>query len=65
VTTTVSELEANPSTLEARSAAICDGVYKLQEGLIVCLDPRRLRPLQLARSGLFGAVKPNKTLETK
>lgn len=65
ITMTASELEANPNTLEARSAVIFDGVYKMQDGLIVRLDPRRLRPLQLARSGLFGAMKQDKTLEPK
>jgi len=63
VTTTASELEANPSTLEARSAAIFDGVYKMQAGLMVRLDPRRLRPLQLARSGLFGNAKQQRGWE--
>jgi len=57
VTMMPSELAGNPSTLEARSAALFDGVYKMKTGLMVRLDPQRLRPLELARSGLFGAAK--------
>ncbi|MGP8260924.1 MAG: chemotaxis protein CheW [Acidobacteriaceae bacterium] len=46
-------LEANPSGLDARSMALFDGAYKLHPGLMVHLDPQRLRPSRLAESGLF------------
>jgi purine-binding chemotaxis protein CheW len=48
-------LEANPSGLDARSQELFDGAYKLPSGLIVRLDPQRLRPSRLAESGLFGS----------
>ena len=48
-------LEANPSGLDERSQEIFDGAYKLPSGLIVRLDPQRLRPSRLAESGLFGS----------
>ena len=47
-------LEANPSGLDARSQELFDGAYKLPSGLMVRLDPQRLRPSRLAESGLFG-----------
>ena len=47
-------LEANPSALDARSLALFDGAYRMQTGLVVRLDPQRLRPSRLAQSGLFG-----------
>ena len=48
-------LEANPSGLDARSQELFDGAYKLPSGLMVHLDPQRLRPSRLAESGLFGS----------
>ncbi len=57
VTMAPSELAANPSTLEARGTALFDGVYKMETGLMVRLAPQRLRPLELARTGLFGGAK--------
>ena len=50
-----SALEANPSGLDARSMEMFDGAYKLPSGLLIHLDPRRLRPSRLAGSGLFGS----------
>jgi purine-binding chemotaxis protein CheW len=50
-----SALEANPSGLDARSQELFDGAYKLPSGLMVRLDPQRLRPSRLAESGLFGS----------
>ena len=49
-----SALEANPSGLDERSQELFDGAYKLPSGLMVRLDPQRLRPSRLAESGLFG-----------
>jgi purine-binding chemotaxis protein CheW len=54
-------LGANPSTLGARSMALFDGAYRMQSGLMVRLDPRRLRPSQLARNRLFGTPQPGRT----
>jgi len=50
-------LETNPGALDARGVALFDGAYRMQPGLIVRLDPRRLRPSRLAESGLFGVSK--------
>jgi purine-binding chemotaxis protein CheW len=46
-------LEANPSTLEARGKWLFEGAYKMQTGLMVQLDPKKLRPSRLAETGLF------------
>jgi purine-binding chemotaxis protein CheW len=46
-------LEANPCTLEARERWLFDGAYKRRAGLLVQLDPLRLRPSRLAETGLF------------
>lgn len=50
-------LESNPSALDVRSMALFDGAYKMPSGLMVRLDPQRLRPSRLAESGLFAASK--------
>jgi purine-binding chemotaxis protein CheW len=46
-------LEANPCTLEPRERWLFDGAYKMRTGLMVQLDPLRLRPSRLAEAGLF------------
>jgi purine-binding chemotaxis protein CheW len=46
-------LEANPCTLEPRERWLFDGAYKMRTGLMVQLDPLRLRPSRLAETGLF------------
>jgi purine-binding chemotaxis protein CheW len=46
-------LETNPCTLEARCKWLFDGAYKMQTGLMVQLDPKKLRPSRLAETGLF------------
>jgi purine-binding chemotaxis protein CheW len=47
-------MAANPSTLDEISRAMFSGAFRTDEGLLVQLDPERLRPSQLAESGLFG-----------
>jgi purine-binding chemotaxis protein CheW len=51
-----SGLEPNPSALDARSLALYDGICRTDLGLMVRLNPQRLRPSRLADSGLFGAA---------
>ena len=46
-------LAANPSGLDARGTALFDGAFQMDEGLVVRLDPRRLRPSRLAESEMF------------
>jgi purine-binding chemotaxis protein CheW len=46
-------LEANPCTLEPRERWLFDGAYKMRTGLMLRLDPLRLRPSRLAETGLF------------
>jgi purine-binding chemotaxis protein CheW len=46
-------LEANPCTLESRGKWLFDGAYKMSTGLMVQLDPQKLRPSRLAEAGLF------------
>ena len=53
VTVAGNAFEANPSVLDAVSEALFDGAYRMEMGLMVRLDPHRLRPLRLAESGLF------------
>ena len=50
--------EANPSVLDARSAVLFDGAYRMELGLMVRLQSRQLQPARLAESGLFGSTKP-------
>jgi purine-binding chemotaxis protein CheW len=40
--------EPNPSILDERRCALFAGAYKLQDGLLVMLDPERLDPMRLA-----------------
>lgn len=51
-----SKLEPNPSALDAPSLALYDGVCRTDLGLMVRLNPQRLRPSRLMDSGLFGAA---------
>lgn len=46
-------LEANPSTLDSRGKWLFDGAYKMETGLMVQLDPQRLRPSRLAEAEIF------------
>jgi purine-binding chemotaxis protein CheW len=45
--------EANPCTLEARGKWLFDGAYKMENYLIVRLDPKKLCPSRLSEVGLF------------
>lgn len=45
-------LEGNPCTLASRADAVFAGAYRTPQGLIVHLDPRRLQPSRLARTGM-------------
>jgi len=58
-------LEANPSALDARGVALFDGTYRMESGLVVRLDPERLRPSRLAESELFGASKQERPGEQR
>lgn len=53
VTVSQSMLEENPCTLEARSKWLFDGAYKMEQGLMVRLDPKRLCPTRLSEAGMF------------
>ncbi|MBS1823064.1 MAG: chemotaxis protein CheW [Acidobacteria bacterium] len=53
VTVNRNMLEANPCTLEARCKWLFEGAYKMQTGLMVQLDPQKLRPSRLAETGMF------------
>jgi purine-binding chemotaxis protein CheW len=43
----------NRNMLETRAKWLFDGAYKMPAGLMVQLDPQRLRPSRLAEAGLF------------
>ena len=57
VTMAGNSLEANPSALDARRAALFDGAFKMKPGLMVRLEPMRLRPSRLAANELFGTLR--------
>ncbi len=46
-------LEQNPSTLAYRGKALFDGVYKMPMGLLIRIEPSKLRPMRLAEIGLL------------
>lgn len=56
VTMARNALAPNPSALDARSMALFCGAYKLHSGLMVRLDPHKLRPSRLAETNLFETV---------
>jgi purine-binding chemotaxis protein CheW len=49
-------LKPNPSNLDARSMALFGGTYRTDSGLMVQLDPQRLRPSRLSEDDLFGST---------
>lgn len=49
MTVSAREFEANPSTLDDRRKSLFAGTYKLNNGLLVMLDPGRLDPIQLSQ----------------
>lgn len=49
--------EPNPSTLDERCMELFDGTCRTPSGLMVRLDPMRLRPSRLAATGMFGTAK--------
>jgi purine-binding chemotaxis protein CheW len=53
VTVNRNMLESNPCTLESGAKWLFDGAYKMPTGLMVQLDPQKLRPSRLAEVGLF------------
>lgn len=58
-------VEPNPSALDARSVALFDGICRTQAGLMVRLDPQRLRPSRLAECGAFGSASDRGTGERR
>ena len=47
---------ANPPTLDAASRELFQGAFRMAGGLLVQVDPERLRPARLAETGLFGGA---------
>lgn len=47
-------LASNPTTLDDISKEIYLGAYRMDDGLLIELDPARLNPARLSESGLFG-----------
>ena len=47
LTVSAADHEPNPSTLDQRRSALFAGAYKLQQGLLIMLDPERLDPMHL------------------
>ena len=47
-------ISANPSTLDEVSRTLFLGSYRTDSGLLVQLNPDRLKPMRLAEMGLFG-----------
>lgn len=51
VTASPESFETNPSTLDDRRRALFAGAYKLEDGLMVLLDPALLDPMRLLHCG--------------
>lgn len=49
-------LAENPTTLDEVSKAIYSGAYRMDDGLLIELDPGRMHPTRLGETGLFGQV---------
>jgi purine-binding chemotaxis protein CheW len=49
---------ANPSTLDDVGKALFSGAFRVEEGLLVKLDPGRLNPARLVETGLFSRIFP-------
>jgi purine-binding chemotaxis protein CheW len=47
LTVSSTDHEPNPSILDERRSALFAGAYKLQQGLLIMLDPERLDPMRL------------------
>jgi purine-binding chemotaxis protein CheW len=52
-----SDYEKNPATLEERWREVCDGVYRLDSGLLIVLDIRRLLRFDGQQGSANGLVK--------
>jgi purine-binding chemotaxis protein CheW len=63
VTMARSALEPNPSVPDVRSRTLFGGFYRMPSGLMVRLDPQRLRPSRLLECGLPGTSKPERKNE--
>ena len=48
LTVSSADYEPNPSTLDERRRALFAGAYKLEDRLLVMLDPERLDPMRLS-----------------
>ncbi len=55
VTVSPRTISANPSTLDEVSRMLYLGSYRTDGGLMVQLDPERLKPMYLAGTGMFGS----------
>jgi purine-binding chemotaxis protein CheW len=53
ITTPRDALEPNPSSLDAQSMFLFDGLYRTHSALIVHLNTQQLRPSRIAQAGLF------------
>ncbi len=60
-----SGLEPNPGALDVRSLALFDGICRTDRGLMVRLNPQRLRPSRLADCGLFWAAARERSGEQR
>ncbi|MDR3745026.1 MAG: chemotaxis protein CheW [Acidobacteriaceae bacterium] len=57
LTMDLNALEENPRRLDPRSMELFDGAFRMDFGLMVRLNPQRLRPSRLAASGIFATRK--------
>jgi purine-binding chemotaxis protein CheW len=48
LTVSSADHEPNPSILDDRRRALFDGAYKLEDGLLILLDPEKLDPMRLS-----------------
>lgn len=59
------DFEPNPSTLNERGMDLFDGTCRSEAGLLVRLDPKRLRPARLGESGMYGLARHGRVGEPR
>ena len=47
----------NPATLDGLGKQLFTGVFRMEKGLLVLIDPDRMQPSRLVESGLFPAMQ--------
>jgi purine-binding chemotaxis protein CheW len=59
------DFQPNPTTLDERGMDLFDGTCRSEAGLLVRLDPKRLRPARLGESGMYGLARHGRVGEPR